>query len=592
MDERDNEFPDFPEGFSLTSDGSEDGDFFLTSDNDEKPLTSHRDEPSELSDSRRPMFERITPAPPRPDLHSRPPIRRPSDRLDPTLLNRRPRSNDPRVTDRLRQSDPRLGDRRPSPAHFSPDKRTPKPRKRAVRRKRFAVLYILMLVMGIAACLIFIVMRIPGIQGNIRERTEQAAPTPTPTPEIVIPPDIRNILAQIIRVDAGRTPSPILEVINLATGLRHEYNFTESTDMTNIHGRPMVFEELSVGQLLDIGFDANTNNMLSAHQSRRTWERRLQTNLRIDLENDTITIGNDVFTFSHHQTMVLYRGQPFPIANIQPTNSVTIEGYGNHVWLIVLDAGHGFLQFANTEHIIRGTIEVGHHFENLFEIRPLQLQEGTYRVVISGDNIETFVQHVEIVQGETHTLNLNAVQLRTGHLHITTTPSDAFVYINGERHAGPGPARLEYGEHIIRVEAYGYIPQEQIVNVTGALGHIEFELVEAVRTGTLRIITLPTNAQIFIGGVFAGYSELFHELTLGPATVTARLPGYEDTTISVEIVQGENDYTILLMPIEITPWPPATPLPPYEGNPFPTPTPEPNPTLPPIATPPPLTGSG
>ncbi|MCL2605406.1 MAG: PEGA domain-containing protein [Defluviitaleaceae bacterium] len=573
--ERDNEFPDFPEEFSLTSDGNDDADYFLTSDNDEKPLTSRGEDSPDLTDSRRPMFERITPAPQRAELPTRPPIRRPSDRLDPTLLNRRPRQS----------GDPRQTDRRIPP---SPDRLIPKPRRRAVNRKRFAALYILALVMGIAACLIFIVMRIPGIQGNILERTERAAPTPTPTPEIVIPPDIRNILAQIIRIDVNRTAAPVLEVINLATGLRHEYTYTESTEMTNIHGRPMVFEELAVGQLLDIGFDANTNNLLSANQSRRTWERRHQSNLRIDLENDSITIGNDVFSFSHHQTMVLYRGQPFPIANIQPTNSVTIEGYGSHVWLIVLDAGHGFLQFANTEHIVRGTIEVGHHFENLFEIRPLQLQEGTHRVVVSGDNIEAFVHHVDIVQGETYILNLNAVRLRTGHLHITTTPQDVQIYVNGERHTGFGPVQLDFGEHIIRVEADGYIPQEQLVNVTAALGHVEFTLTEAIRTGTLRIVTIPTNAQIFIEGVFVGHSELFHELTLGPVTVTARLPGYEDTTISAEVIHGERDITLLLMPIEITPWPPATPPPPYQGDPFPTPTP--NPTLPPIATPPPLAG--
>ncbi|MCL2239084.1 MAG: PEGA domain-containing protein, partial [Defluviitaleaceae bacterium] len=567
MNDKDNPFPDYP----LTGPGEDDDgeDFFLTSGGDEEPLTfepfeeSYEEEPPAPS-SRRPMFERVTPPPersPSPRLEpTRPPIARPT-RLDPQLISRLPRRKEAPVEDR----------RDPPPTGL---RRAPRPKKLALRKKRFAALYIFAMVIGVAGFLIFFLLHFP----SIRERTTIAAPapTPTPTPEIVIPIEARTLMAQITRINVG-TASSGIEVVDLATGLRQSFYYTDTTDMTNIHGRPMHFGELEIGQLVDISFDARTDNLLSAHQSRDAWERRLQTNLRIDLENDTITAGIDQFTFSHHLTMVLYRGHPFPIAHIQPENSVTLLGYGNRVWLIQLDAGHGFLQVANAYRVQRGTIEIGNQFLSLFELGLIQLQEGRHSVVVNGDNIETFVQTIEIQQGETFLLNLNDAQLRTGHLHINTTPEDAMIFINGERHEGTGPARLEFGEYIIRVESYGYITQEQIVNVTGTMGSITFELEEAARMGMLRVVTLPTNAQIFIDGVFVGHSELLHELPLGSYTIVARLPGYEETPVGVDIVPGETERVILLTRIQVSPWPPATPAPPYDGNPFPTPAPPPPP---------------
>jgi len=552
--------------FALTTNRDDDRDFFLTSD-DEAEGEPFPSPPSE----RRPMFERIQPPPSRATEGARrPPIPRPN-RLDPSLLNRRrPRGGEVREE---RRSD-----------GVSPDRRAPRPKKIASRKKKFAAVYIFALVVGIALCLTFFALHFQNIQ-EIGAQTVPASPAPTPPPTIVVPPDVRNLMAQIIRVDTR--PNVLeLEVVNLTSGIRHTFNYTEGTEMTNIHGRPMHFEELQIGQLLDIGYDARTDNLLTANQSRRAWERRAQTNLRIDLENDTITAGNDVFSFSHHQTMVLYRGQPFPIAHIQSMNSVTLVGYGNHVWLVQLDAGHGFLQVANAYRVINGHIEIGnYHFLPLFEIGLIQLQEGTHRVVITGQNIETYVTHVEIMQGETFILNLGLTQLRTAHLHVHTTPPDAIIYVNNER-MDDNPIQLEFGEYVIRVESYGFIPQEQVINITGTVASITFELVEAVRTGMMHIITLPTNAQIFVNGVFVGHSELFHELPLGVYTVSARLQGYEEREITKTIIAGENSSTLLLTPLQISPWPPATPLPPYGGDPFATPAPPPIGA--PIPTPPPL----
>jgi len=464
--------------------------------------------------------------------------------------------------------------RNPQNAAHGTRRSSPRNRKIATRNKRLAAIYIFALVVVIAGCLTLFILHLP----DVMDRTAQSdtVPPPATEPTIVIPPDIRNLTAQIVRISPSTST---IEVVNIATGTNHEFIHTESTQMTNIHGNTLEFEQLAIGQLVEISFEARTNQLMSAHQSRNAWERRNQTNLRIDTENETITAGNAVFTFTPNLTMVLYRGQHFAISNLQPNDAVTLFGYDDHVWLIQLDTGHGFLQLLNTERVINGHIILGFESHPLIGLEHIQIQEGTQIVEVRGQNIENFVRTVDIRHGETFTINLNETILRTGFLNVEVTPEDAFVFVNGERITGP--VELEFGEHLVRIESTGYLPQEQLININAETIDISVELESAIRTGILRVTTVPANAQIFINNQFVGFSELFHELPLGHYSVVARLAGHEESPIGVvEVVPEGIEMTIILTPLYAPAWPPTVPLPPSD-------TETPQSTLPPFMQPPP-----
>ncbi|MCL2363158.1 MAG: hypothetical protein FWC71_00670 [Defluviitaleaceae bacterium] len=450
----------------------------------------------------------------------------------------------------------------------------PRNHKIATRNKRFAALYIFALVVVIAGFMTLFVLYLPDILDRTAQ-TDDALPAAT-EPTVVIPPDVRNLTAQIVRVTPAASS---IEVVNINTGTRHELTHTESTQMTNIRGDSMVFEQLAIGQLVDISFEARTNQLMSAHQSRNAWERRNQTNLRFDTENETITAGNAVFTFDPENTMVLYRGQHFSINNLQSSDMVTIFGYGEHVWLIQLDAGHGFLQLLNTDHVLGGIISVGFDSHALVGVETLQLQEGTHEVVVRGQNIEDFVRTIEVIHGQTLNMNLNETILRRGTLSVEVIPDDALVFVNGERVTGP--IELEFGEYLMRVERADYIAQEQMINMNAESVELSVELESAIRMGILRVTTVPANAQIFVNNQFVGFSELFHELQVGHYSVIARLAGHYDSPITVaEVTQDGTEIVIILTPTYVPTWPPPATLPPAPEEPA-------APTLPPFMQPPP-----
>jgi hypothetical protein len=363
--------------------------------------------------------------------------------------------------------------------------------------------------------------------------------------------------------------------------------------------------------MVDISFDSRNNIIDTLNESRQSFERRSRTNVNIDIENFEISVGNEAWSFNS-QTLVLYRGEHFSISQIRPIDSVTLVGSGDTVWLVQLDAAHGFLQINNADVIANGSMMVGNSlFFVLDDISTdIELPEGMHRVMVEGDNIETFIENITITQGQTTRLNLGDIQLRAALLQINVTPADAQVFVNGELHENNSvPAQVEFGEVFIRVEREGFHPQEQQLQIEVPVSSMTFELIEIVIEQVMIIYTQPTNARIYINNVFAGPSPHTQYVAPGTYSVVARLEGHRDSTITVTVTGYETTDImrhLMLMPGTSDPWenmpPPDTqPLPTPTHNPFPTlapPTPTPSnpfmtpfPTLPPDNTAPPPGGN-
>ncbi|MCL2218104.1 MAG: PEGA domain-containing protein, partial [Defluviitaleaceae bacterium] len=476
------------------------------------------------------------------------------------------------------------------------------------RKTMFAAFYIVLILMAVGVCLTVFVIVFQNMVDNPPPNIFGGVPTPTPPPTFNIAdrPDMRHLTGLVTSIDPfGDTRTVTL--MDVSTRRSEEFSVPDNARLSTRLNMPMTFAELRVGHMVDISFDSRTSEVAALSESVHSWERRARTNVEINLEEATIHVGHESFNFNS-QTLVLYRGEPFPIGQIRPVDSVTLVGLGDTAWLVQIDAAHGFLQFANSDIVINGTVMIGTNlFFALDDIEnSLTLPEGAHQIVIEGDNIETFVHTILIEQGQTASLNLGDVELRAALLQIFVNPQDADVLINGELHdLSEGPVHVEFGEVLVRVERYGFMPQEERIEITRPINSITFNLVEIVIDSTLVIFTVPTNAQIFIENVFVGYSVLTHTIAPGVHRVTARLPGHEDTTYTVTVPPGEEVHRhMLLTPSPVytpvhTPVPPVTappgglpevpPIDPFPNEPpiIPLPTPLP-PTLPPDAEWPPM----
>lgn len=502
-------------------------------------------------------------------------------RINPEDSTRRPRpQGDPATRNRAHDGYPK---RRPSHSDrdflapddsFDDNHDTPPPRSRARRRTQLAAFNIVMIVIIAGILLTVFAMTFRWFFDSERQATVIATPTPDPTPT-PLPIDVQNLMGLVTGLNDQSTPR-MVTMFDIETNQTRQFSFLDTTTLANRSGISMTFSMLAVGNMMEIAYNAETNELLDLRQSF-TRDFHSRTGVRIDMENSTITLGNDVLNFTS-QTLVIYRGNPAVITDITDDDTITIVAVGDVIWLIQIESGNGFLQIANASTIMNGRIilePIGggtHRITAIDDIdTSLPMSEGTYRVTVEGTNIETYITELVIRHGETTILDLSDVEPGMAILELAVTPSDSLVFINGARKLyHREPMEFEFGESLtIRVEREGYVTQERSVEMTQVTVGVNISLEEEIITGQVTILTEPIGANVWINNQHMGQSPVVTDLAPGTYTVALQMYGFYDFTTSIYVPLGESSQ--LLAMTQITVEPPYTPgynhYPPYGYTP-------------------------
>jgi len=191
----------------------------------------------------------------------------------------------------------------------------------------------------------------------------------------------------------------------------------------------------------------------------------------------------------------------------------------------------------------------------------LSLSPGTHTIGINAAGYHPWSGDTSVRSGETKTVIVNLVPenrqtnvikapavratptfAQPGELTVTVTPSHAYLTIDGSRHS-PGFAQfLCPGIHTVQVNATGYFPKMERVQVdSGDASHISIELekdpnyIEPVEQASLEVTSSPTGASVYVEGRPNGTTPCVITAPVGPRTVTLRLEGYLDRVETVDI---------------------------------------------------------
>ncbi|MDR1665109.1 MAG: PEGA domain-containing protein [Clostridiales bacterium] len=468
---------------------------------------------------------------------------------------------------------------RPVNAASNPPRRRPAPRPPEKPKTKLAVFYILTLVAGVAVCLVLFSMAFQAMTQNgspIRGTVE-----PTQTSQILGIGDndgetqvSTGMITQMNNTDRELT------LLDINSNRPLSFAATEATAIKNRYGTPIAFHELSPGDIVDASYDEKTMKLEALSENTYTNELRNKRDVAIDMENWTIKTGNDEYKFNS-QTLVLYRGEPYPIGQITNSDMVTLTEYNKTVWRVTLESSHGFLAIENAGQVVGGTVAIdSSYFKGLDEIDgPVVLSEGTHRVVIEGYNIDQFIKDATIRPNETTVIDLADTQAKSAYLRVLPSEEDSIVIIDGVEVDALLPTEVTFGEHTIRVEKDGFTPVEQVVTVTRPEAEVPIQLEKIITKSRVTVNTEPAQVEIYIDNVFVGYSPLTYDCDSGAHTITGTKPGYQSRTIEIDAVEGDNTYLLYLFPITEDPLSglpsnPAQPSP--SQNYFPTPAPSQN----------------
>jgi len=449
--------------------------------------------------------------------------------------------------------------RRNSSGSSSKGRKTPggNKSKRHKKKSGFAIFFVITMVIGIVVCVVLFAL---AYQTLVPDRIISGPPllSGSEEEEVTRPAYHEQVLGMVTAI--SHTSPQNLTLLLLESELTDRFNMTEITTVRNRYGAQTDFREIDLGQIVEVTFDTNTRDMSELSLSSHAVIERDRSNVNINVDASTITIGNQVYTFSN-RTLVLNRGEPFSINLITPEDVLTLIRYQNKIWSIRIDTGHGFIRFDNADDVVNGTVAVGTAvFTGLDPDRPVSALEGSHRVIIEGQNIETYITDVIIRQGETVVVDLANVVFRQGTLELVVNESGASITINGEPAVlEDGLIELNYGTHQLRVERTGFVTINQEIDISQAFTRLELTLVRDVLLASIAIETLPAGAHIFVDGTFVGHSPITLELEHGSRLILAQMPGYYDWPLHIIVDEhSPPQYFLHLSPAAmIPPTPPA-----------------------------------
>lgn len=132
--------------------------------------------------------------------------------------------------------------------------------------------------------------------------------------------------------------------------------------------------------------------------------------------------------------------------------------------------------------------------------------------------------------------------IQTGSIQVTSSPSGAIARLDGGQSIQtPGTfTAVPTGRHTVEIALYGYYPYSTTVTVgAGATSSVNAALSPQQSTGSLRITSSPSGAEVYVDDTYRGYTPVtVGSLSAGRHTVRLYLSGYQDLTRTAEVYAG------------------------------------------------------
>lgn len=376
-------------------------------------------------------------------------------------------------------------------------------------------------------------------------------------------------------------------LLNLDVGRTYTLSVEGTSYLYDKYGEAVSLEQIVPGDIVDVTFLRTKKRLNTMQLSPMSWVNASASRYEIDLKRREVTIGEDVYKLTG-DTIYLSQGMRIEAMDLNPADVLTFKGLGSSILSINVERGHGYLRLQNDENFIGGFMEIGQtNIRRIEEDMLLTVPEGSYQVNISKRG-GGGTKQVTIRRGEETSLDigdLEVPEVQYGTVLFTLNPSQAKLYIDGEKADPAEPVNLEYGIHQLIVRANGYKTITTYIRVAQPSGGLDITL-DAVdsdkdnedqekkdKLAQYKVfVDAPENAEVYLDGNYMGIAPMSFAKSEGSHIITLRRSGYETRSYTVSIDGEYKDITYSFAelvpgssgetPAPATPTPvPATPTP-------------------------------
>jgi hypothetical protein len=197
------------------------------------------------------------------------------------------------------------------------------------------------------------------------------------------------------------------------------------------------------------------------------------------------------------------------------------------------------------------------------------LSSGPHVVTIKELGYLLWSETVQVKAAQMITLNAKLIPESnppTGDLHVTSTPSSAAVYLNGNYQgvtAIDGPldiTDLPPGTYTVLVKKPGFQDYSTTITIeAGKLVQVNAPLEQSSRApaaASAEIVSNPSGADVYINNAYMGITPLsFQNVPAGTYTVDIKMTGYNTYSTTGQVAPGQNIRVLAALSPVIVPTP-------------------------------------
>lgn len=171
---------------------------------------------------------------------------------------------------------------------------------------------------------------------------------------------------------------------------------------------------------------------------------------------------------------------------------------------------------------------------------------GNHKIGVRKNGFYAQEQSVQITSGETQILEFVLVP-QMGFLSLDVNPGDANIYLDKNKiDAVPYEDSLQVGAYILSIEREGYLSVSRSVEVKEKRRIDVYE--ELKHTTTVKIVSEPTGAEVYLNGNFLGKTPENILLSYGTNNIVLRKENYEDFIKAIEVSGSTQRFDFELKP--------------------------------------------
>lgn len=365
----------------------------------------------------------------------------------------------------------------------------------------------------------------------------------------------------------------------------HILYYTGGSNITDKYGQVILSSQIPIGAMVDVGYQKAKNKIMKMNISNKAWEYIGVNNFTIDNLNGIFKIADSKYRFFEN-IFVIDTNNFIKMQDLASQDELTVRGYDETIWSIVVTRGHGTVRLTDYEAFIGGNVTIGYEaMQQILEETTITVREGNFNVTVENGNYSG-TKFISILRNQETVVSLNDLgpeATKMGRVTFDISPFGADLFINGELFSYANPIELAYGNHDLEVSLSGYtsyrgkltldeagkiikvdLPQalsNKPASVTvsdevftppniddNTLDDIFNDITEDVNKEDVIIdedhfiyIQQPIGASVYLNGEFMGIAPCNFKKIIGSHVITFIMDGYETKSYTVEVVNDKLD---------------------------------------------------